>query len=92
MEYLALEGGPPSFTRGFTGTVLLWNLDHNGGYWVRLRDCHPVLCAFPDTSATVTFVTPDRGPQPRTEVRFGLFRFRSPLLAESLLISFPAAT
>ena len=25
MEYLALEGGPPSFTRGFTGTALLWN-------------------------------------------------------------------
>jgi hypothetical protein len=24
-EYLALEGGPPSFTRGFTSPVLLWN-------------------------------------------------------------------
>ena len=26
-EYLALEGGPPSFTQGFTGPVLLWNVN-----------------------------------------------------------------
>ena len=24
-EYLALEGGPPGFTQGFTSPVLLWN-------------------------------------------------------------------
>ena len=24
-EYLALEGGPPSFTQSFTSSVLLWN-------------------------------------------------------------------
>jgi len=40
------------------------------------------------------FVNHYAGPQPRiTEViRFGLFRVRSPLLTESLLISFPAGT
>ena len=38
--------------------------------------------------------TPTVAPQPRTTcvVRFGLFRFRSPLLAESLLFSFPRGT
>jgi hypothetical protein len=30
-EYLALEGGPPSFTQSFTGSVLLWYADSNGG-------------------------------------------------------------
>ncbi len=30
-EYLALEGGPPSFTQSFTGSVLLWYADNNGG-------------------------------------------------------------
>ena len=33
-----------------------------------------------------------RLPQPRSEDRFGLIRFRSPLLTESLLISFPVVT
>ena len=33
-----------------------------------------------------------RRPQPRDESRFGLVRFRSPLLTESRLISFPAGT
>jgi hypothetical protein len=31
-------------------------------------------------------------PEPRAEARFGLFRFRSPLLTESRLLSFPPAT
>jgi hypothetical protein len=31
-------------------------------------------------------------PQPRSEDRFGLFRFRSPLLAESMSLSFPTGT
>ena len=31
-------------------------------------------------------------PVPRAEARFGLFRFRSPLLTESRLLSFPPAT
>ncbi len=29
-EYLALEGGPPSFTQSSTSSVLLWNTDNNG--------------------------------------------------------------
>ena len=33
-----------------------------------------------------------RRPQPRPEGRFGLFRFRSPLLTESISLSLPAGT
>ena len=57
-----------------------------------LRDFHPILCDFPDTSIIVAFVTPDWRPQPQAEAWFGLFRVRSPLLAESRLISSPAVT
>ena len=45
----------------------------------RIRGCHPLRPAFPDHSANPAMTT-------------GLFRFRSPLLAESLLMSFPPAT
>jgi hypothetical protein len=44
-----------------------------------IRGCHPLRPAFPDGSGTKLQAT-------------GLFRFRSPLLAESLLMSFPPAT
>ena len=47
----------------------------------RIRDYHPILCDFPDTSAS------DTAPDHR-----GLVRFRSPLLTESRLISFPTGT
>ena len=41
-----------------------------------------------------SWVAPEAAPQPREYhySRFGLFRVRSPLLAESLLISLPAGT
>jgi hypothetical protein len=45
----------------------------------RLRGSHPLWRTFPDPSAS----------QPKTT---GLLRFRSPLLAESLLMSFPPGT
>ena len=44
-----------------------------------IRGCHPLRPAFPDGSGNPTQVT-------------GLIRFRSPLLAESRLMSFPPAT
>jgi hypothetical protein len=46
---------------------------------LRLRGCHPLWPAFPDRSASLPVTT-------------GLLRFRSPLLAESLLMSFPPGT
>ena len=58
----------------------------------RLRVCHPLRRAFPDASAMKRFCHftghPHAALQPRTK-RFGLLRVRSPLLAESLLMSFP---
>ena len=45
----------------------------------RIRGCHPLWPAFPDRSAYNTETT-------------GLLRFRSPLLAESLLMSVPPGT
>ena len=44
-----------------------------------IRGCHPLRPAFPDGSGNQLCAT-------------GLFRFRSPLLAESRLMSFPPAT
>jgi hypothetical protein len=46
---------------------------------LRIRGCHPLWPAFPGRSAVQQHTT-------------GLFRFRSPLLAESLLMSFPPGT
>ena len=70
----------------------------------RLRDCHPLWCALPraSTNAVLCHSPPSRqtglnGPTTPitkrlpaiTRDRFSLFRFRSPLLAESRLLSLP---
>ena len=59
----------------------------------RIRGCHPLCPAFPDRSSSDTFVTP-RGPATPggKPPGLGYVRFRSPLLTESRLISFPAGT
>src|SRR6185312_2120535 len=61
----------------------------------RIRDCHPLWCNFPKASANRQFgnshvrgpTTPQRKPP-----RFGLFRFRSPLLTKSIFLSLPPGT
>src|SRR3954462_5780546 len=61
----------------------------------RIRDCHPLWCNFPKASANWQFcnsherghTTPQRKPP-----RFGLLRFRSPLLTQSIFLSFPVGT
>ena len=58
----------------------------------RLQDYHPLWSDFPDRSASDRLCNSSRRPQPRAEARFGLFRFRSPLLTESLFLSFPPGT
>ncbi len=73
----------------------------------RLRGCHPLWPAFPDRSAKILVCNLPTVPYDRptktyntnatthtglTSHWFGLFPFRSPLLGESLLISFPAGT
>src|SRR3990172_8311145 len=64
----------------------------------RLRGCHPLWPIVPDRSTNVPVgnslvLHPDRSYNPDVQAhRFGLFRVRSPLLAESLLFSFPPGT
>jgi hypothetical protein len=60
---------------------------YHGGGLSGVRGFHPLRPAFPDRSASLSS-SPDvvRNPGLR---RFGLFRFRSPLLTESHSLSFP---
>ena len=78
-EYLALEDGPPIFRQDFSCPALLVvsSVPH---ICFRIRDYHPLWSAFPCRFANNCAIT-NR-----------LFRFRSPLLSESRLISFPRAT
>ena len=77
------------------------------GQGFRLRDYHPLWLAFPDHSANLSFCNSPRAPgrppamslNPElatplglAPVRFRLLPFRSPLLRESHLISFPPGT
>ena len=55
-----------------------------------LRDCHPLWCDVPDALASSGFVTPHGFRNPGTNPGLGYFRFRSPLLTESMSLSFPA--
>src|SRR5256885_4996328 len=102
-EYLGLGGGPPRFTRDFSGPVLLGippgsHLSFTYGGVTRYAD------AFQTSSATqvISYFPPERqvwpgGPAIPVKQRlpaitrdwFGLFPFRSPLLRESLLLSLP---
>ena len=78
-EYLALEDGPPIFGQDSTCPALLVPRlvpPHR----FRVRGYHPLWPDFPDRSAN------DMAKSWR------LFRFRSPLLSESRLMSIPRAT
>ena len=79
---------------------------HLGSAWFRVRGSHPLRPALPCRSATMWICNPTREGSSRTCVpqplggnacrlhapRFGLVRFRSPLLAQSRLISLPRGT
>ena len=60
----------------------------------RLRDFHPLWPAFPNrsTSCSSSYLCGPTTPRSVSLPRFGLFRVRSPLLAESLLFSSPPGT
>ena len=88
-EYLALRGGPRSFPQGFPCLVVLWIPLLPLAF--RLPGFHRLWPAFPGRSARLKGNV--CGPNPGVHaLRFGLFRFRSPLLPESLLFSLPPAT
>ena len=60
----------------------------------RIRDSHPLRFSFPEDSALLPsclYGSPTTPYLPE-HIRFGLLRVRSPLLAQSLLFSFPAGT
>ena len=78
-EYLALEDGPPIFRQDFTCPALLVPIlvPHPN---CRLRGYHPLWPDFPFRFAN------------SRAINRRLFRFRSPLLSESRLMSFPRAT
>ena len=78
-EYLALEDGPPIFRQDFTCPALLVaSLVPPTPF--RVRGCHPLWPHFPERSTKASAKT------------CWLFRVRSPLLAESRLISVPSPT
>ena len=78
-EYLALEDGPPIFRQDFTCPALLV-VRLVLPYCFRLQGYHLLWPHFPERSAN------------NTDNTYRLFPFRSPLLWESRLISFPAVT
>ena len=101
-----LRGWSPQIHTGFLGPRATWDPIWESSEF-RLRGYHPLCRRFPTSSAThtISYSLPDQqlwlnGPATPTTQRlpaltrdrFGLFRFRSPLLAESLLLSLPAGT
>ena len=74
-----MEDGPPIFRQDYTCPALLVasSVPHIS---FRIRDYHPLWSDFPDCFAKSCAIT------------CRLLRFRSPLLSESRLMSFPRAT
>ena len=88
-EYLALEGGPPRFRQNFTCSVLLRILPDLSQF--RLRGLSLSLVQLPRQFVYQSPLCESYNPNQQADW-FGLFRVRSPLLAESQLISFPSGT
>ena len=105
-EYLGLTGGPARFVRNFRGSVLLGKtLRERSTYAYRgitiyaapsqtLLLHQSFITLRPHGSSVKTLpTTPHMQHLPAiTHIRFGLFRFRSPLLTESRLFSLPVGT
>ena len=89
--------GPPGFSRDFPCPAILRNLPSEPALF-RLPGSHRLWPTVPSRSTRGLVCDspasrPDRPCNPGVRARrFGLFRVRSPLLAESLLFSFPAGT
>ena len=96
-EYLALRDGPRRFPRDFTCPAVLRNLSSKP-LRCHLPGCHRLWPIVPDRSISkmvdnLPALRPNRPYNPAVHARrFGLFRVRSPLLAESLLFSVPVGT
>ena len=100
-----MEGGPPRFGPRFTGADLLRNVIArlNDFVYGTIALCGArfhvlrlpngfVTRAGADRLRTHVLQPPMRNACPLARIRFGLIPFRSPLLGESRLISFPRGT
>ena len=89
-EYLALRGGPRSFHQGSTCLDVLWIPLLS--FQISLTGLSPSLAGFPK-AIPLAILNLKCSPNPWMHApRFGLFRFRSPLLPESMFLSLPPAT
>ena len=88
-EYLGFECGHPVFTQDFTSLALLWILlGHLAVAYGAIT-----LCGAAFQQPRLGLMNPKCSPNPKEQAPwFGLLRFRSPLLAQSLAISVPRAT
>ena len=105
-EYLGLADGPARFKRNFRGSALLGDTLKSGKL-TSTGVLPSLLWPSQHTSTSLTIsnssTVQQHGPRDPTtpqlqrlsaitQLRFGLFRFRSPLLTESLLFSLPEGT
>ena len=92
-EYLAVESGLPSFPRDFSCLVVLrMPLRVRSTFrYVTVTLFGPAFLRVRVVSGLVTLLMRSYNPAMQAR-RFGLFRFRSPLLPESRLIYFPPGT
>jgi hypothetical protein len=102
-EYLGLGGGPPRFTANFTGSLLLGiSLERYNVFVYGALTRYGDPFAWSSTNVVLSYslldrqielsdpTTPDTQRLPAiTRIGFSLFRFRSPLLTESRLLSLP---
>ena len=92
----SLGGWSPQIPTGFLVSRRTQVPKPQSGGMFRVRGSHPVSRAVPGRFRYILLVLRDKprfGPTtPDPEVRFGLLPFRSPLLRESRLISFPGDT
>ena len=89
-----MRDGPRGFPQNSScSAVLRCRLTGRSAF--RVRGCHPLRPGFPACSAMHRFPCCRRSYNPgrcQRQPRFGLLRVRSPLLAQSLLLSFPVGT
>ena len=78
------------FPPGFTCPAVLWILLTIVG--CRIQGSHLLWPAFPCRFPNLSLYVAVQTPKIPKDSRFGLFRVRSPLLAESRLMSFPRPT
>ena len=89
-SYLAFGDGPPFFRQDSScPDVLRLRLAF---VCFRVRDFYPLRSVFPNRSANFRLLFAVPKPLIYFYIKFGLFRFRSPLLSESLLFSSPPGT